>query len=235
MMAVTANAENADMGQEAQDPPQDQAALNDLANITQTKQTQNQCIRWNGTWPTATGPMASKLVPTHLGSLDDQRQAAKAYYELLSQDDPDLRDLNGDGPPVANILILPESCNVRIVCKLGYPQNILYGSYQFVWTDGRLAAFGNRPRHDPTTSAPNNCAHQTKILPPFQRDAGPKISKLAYFLAGLEGEQGYGQRCSRGINAPGTSSLLHHHRWTRPRPGQLGTGRKTLFCGQCGQ
>ena len=124
-MALTASAENPEAGQEAQDPPHDQAALNQLANITQTQQNQNQCVCWNGTWPTATGPMASELVTTQLGSLDDQRKAARVYYELLSKDDPDLRDLNEDGPPAAYILILPESCKVRIVYALGFPQNVL--------------------------------------------------------------------------------------------------------------
>ena len=129
-MALTStadNAENADMEQgELQVPPQDdQTALNNLATITQTQQTQAQCVHWNGTWPTAGGPMASELVSTHLGSLEDQRKAAKAYYKLLVQDDPDLRNLNSDGPPVACILILPESCDVRIVYALGYLQNVL--------------------------------------------------------------------------------------------------------------
>ena len=132
-MALTSNADDAettatpDVEQGVRPDPsqQDQTALDTLATITQTQQPQTQCVRWNGTWPTAGGPMASELVATHLGSLDDQRKAAKAYYELLIQDDPDLRDLNGDGPPVACILILPESCDVRIVYALGYPQNVL--------------------------------------------------------------------------------------------------------------
>ena len=131
-MALTNNADNADTANMDQgtpppagNPPPDQAALNNLATITQTQTPQTQCVRWNGTWPSAVGPMASELVATHLGTLDDQRNAAKAYYDLLIQDDPDLRDLNGDGPPVACILVLPESCNVRIVYALGYPQNLL--------------------------------------------------------------------------------------------------------------
>ena len=131
-MALTSNAENAANTENAdveqgqlQVPPQDQAALNNLATITQTQQTQTQCVCWNGTWPTTGGGMASELVATHLGSLDDQRTAAKAYYELLVQDDPDLHNLNGDGPPMACILILQESFNVRIVYALGYPQNVL--------------------------------------------------------------------------------------------------------------
>ena len=70
------------------------------------------------------GPMASELVATHLGSFKDQRKVAKAYFEHFSEADPDLRDLNGDGAPLACILSIPEMCDIRVIYALGFPQNI---------------------------------------------------------------------------------------------------------------
>ena len=61
----------------------------------------------------------------HLGSLEDQCNAAKAYYKLFSKDGSDLQNLNGDGPPVACIIVLPESYEVQIIYALGFPQNVL--------------------------------------------------------------------------------------------------------------
>ena len=90
------------------------AAPNDaaLAMTAQAAPTPPQWVWWSDQWPTATGPIALEIVSTHLGSFEDQRKVAQVYFDLFSDADPDLCDINGDGALLACILSIPETCDI---------------------------------------------------------------------------------------------------------------------------